>query len=475
MVATSETIHHGTVADIPKAAQLKHGALSLPETIGQSIANIAPTLTPALNISVVAGLAGVGSWMSYLIATIGCVFVGASIATLAKRHPEAGSYFVYIGRNFGPMTGALAGWCMVLAYLTTAVAVVFGFPLFLGNFLAVFHVTLSTPLLLLFSVAFLGLVTYAAFRDIQVSSRVGLVLEIISISIIIIITAIVVGQRGTVVDPTQLDISKLHFGGVMSAMAFAVFSFVGFESAATLAKESNNPQRNVPFAVIGSAAVAGIFFTVMAYFMVLGMNDNAGAIGGSSSPFADMTNAAKLPWAAGVVYFAAMISAFACALACLNAGSRMLYSMGRYQFLHGSMGLVHKIHKTPYMAIWVSAGITLVLVLALTPLGFLNGFGLTGTIATYGFVVVYLGVCVVAPVDMYKSGHLKASHIACGGIGALLMLFVIYSSVVPYPSAPFNYLPPAFALYLVIGFIWFMVLKSKSPQVLASIANDMEG
>jgi amino acid transporter len=468
MVATVDTA-------IPTSAQLKHGALSLPETIGQSIANIAPTLTPALNITVVAGLAGVQSWLSYLIATLACVFVGASISTLAKRHPEAGSYFVYIGRNFGPVAGALGGWCMILAYLTTAVAVVFGFPIFLGNFLAVFHITLSFPLLVVFAVAFLGLVTYAAYRDIQVSSRIGLVMETISIGIIIIITAIVVGKHGTVYDPKQLDLASMNFGGVKTAMAFAVFSFVGFESAATLAKESANPRRNVPFAVIGSAAVAGTFFTIMAYFMVLGMNDNAGAIGGSSSPFADMTAAAKLPWAAGVVYFAAMISAFACALACINASSRMLYSMGRYQFLHGSMGLVHKSHKTPYVAVLASALITLVLVLALLPEGFLNAFGLTGTIATYGFVVVYFGISLTAPVDMYRGGVLKASHVIIGALGVFLMGFVIYASLVPYPGAPFNVLPPIFAGYMIIGLIWFLILKAKSPQVLASIASDMEG
>jgi amino acid transporter len=469
MVAVTDVV-------IPDKAQLKHGALSLPETIGQSIANIAPTLTPALNISVVAGLAGVGSWISYLIATIGCVFVGACIATLAKRHPEAGSYFVYIGRNFGPVTGALAGWTMILAYLTTAAAVVFGFPLFLQNFLTVFHITLSFTEQLVFAVLFLGLVTYAAFRDIQVSSRVGLVLETISIGIIIIITAIVVGKHGTIVDTTQLNFSKIPVGGVMSAMAFAVFSFVGFESAATLAKESSNPQRNVPFAVIGSAAVAGTFFTIMAYFMVLGMDDNAGAIGGSSSPFADMTAKAGLPWAAGVVYFAAMISAFACALACINAGSRMFYSMGRYQFIHGSMGLVHATHKTPYAAVYVSAIITLLLVVPLAlGEGFLNGFGLTGTIATYGFVIVYFGVCVTAPVDMYKGGVMKAQHVIFGLAGAALMAFVVYASIVPYPAAPFNALPPIFAIYLVIGLVWFLVLKSKSPNILASIANDMEG
>jgi amino acid transporter len=472
MVATTEFV----AATPATSAQLKHGALSLPETIGQSIANIAPTLTPALNISVVAGLAGVGSWISYLIATVGCVFVGASIATLAKRHPEAGSYFVYIGRNFGPMTGALAGWSMILAYLTTAAAVVLGFPLFLGNFLAVFNAKLSFPELLVFCVAFLGLITYAAARDIQVSSRVGLVLETISIGIIIVITAIVVGQRGTVVDPVQLNLHKIPVGGVMSAMAFAVFSFVGFESAATLAKESSNPKRNVPIAVIGSAAIAGTFFTIMAYFMVLGMGDNAAAIGGSSSPFADMTNKAGLPWAAGVVYFAAMISAFACGLACINAGSRMLYSMGRFQFLHGSMGMVNQRHQTPQNAIIVSSLITLIILVPLAiGQGFLNAFGLTGTIATYGFVVVYLGVCLTAPLDMYRGKMLKPAHVICGLIGALLMAFVVYASLFPYPAAPFNWLPPVFLLYLVVGLVWFAVLKSKSPQVLLSIANDMEG
>jgi amino acid transporter len=455
--------------------QLKHGALSLPETIGQSIANIAPTLTPALNISVVAGLAGVGSWLAYLIATIGLVFVGACIATLAKRHPEAGSYFVYIGRNFGPMTGALAGWAMILAYITTAVAVVFGFPIFLGNFLAVFSITLSTPILVLFAIAFLALVTYAAFRDIQMSSRVGLVLETISIGIIIIITAIVVGKHGTIVDHTQLDISHLKLGGVMSALTFAVFSFVGFESAATLAKETANPHRSVPVAVIGSAVVAGVFFVILSYFMVLGMSDNAGAIGGSSSPFADMTNKAGLPWAAAVVYFAAMISAFACALACINASSRMLYSMGRYQFLHRSMGLVHRTHKTPHLAVLSSGVITLVLLLLLLPQGLLNGFGLTGTIATYGFVIVYLGVCVTAPVDMYRAGKMQAQHVIYGVLGAALMAFVLFSSVVPYPAYPYNFLPPVFVLFMVIGFIWFAVLKSKSPDVLMRIATDMEG
>ncbi len=166
MVATTDVAAHA-------APQLRQGALSRIETLGQSIANIAPTLTPALNITVVAGLAGVGSWVSYLLATIGCVFVGASISGLAKRHPEAGSYFVYIGRNFGPVAGALAGWAMVLAYITTAVAVLMSEPLFISNVLAVFGITLPFAAQAFLAVALLALVVFAGYRDIQFSSRMG--------------------------------------------------------------------------------------------------------------------------------------------------------------------------------------------------------------------------------------------------------------------------------------------------------------
>jgi amino acid transporter len=468
MVATTD------VAAVP-APKLQQGTLSLPETIGQSIANIAPTLTPAINISVVAGIAGVGSWISYLIATIGCVFVGSCITTLAKRHPEAGSYFIYIGRNLGAIPGALAGWLMILAYLSCAVAVVSSAPLFLNSILGAFGLSLSHGWQVAYAVAFLGLIAYASYRDIKMSSRVGLVLEILSVSIIIFITALVVAKHGTAVDPVQLNVGKLPFGGIMSAMAFAVFSFVGFESSATLAKESRDPQRNVPYAVMGSVAVTGIFFTVMCYLMVLGSGDNTTAIGNSGSPFSDMTNAAHLPWAAGIVYFAASISAFACVLACINAGSRMMFSMGRFQFLHGSMGLVHKIHKTPYAAVLACTAITLLGILGLLGQGFLNAFNIGGTLSTYGFVVVYLGVSIAASLDVYRAGILKPFHVVSTIIAALLMGFVIYSSIFPWPTAPDQYLPQIFVGYIVVGLVWFLVLRAKSPQVLASIANDMEG
>jgi amino acid transporter len=469
------SISSAEIAKDHSGPRLRTGVLNLMETVGQSLAAIAPTLTPALNVSVVAGLAGIGCWMSYFIGTLGVVIVAASVGVLASRHPEAGSYFVYIGRGFGPFAGALAGWSMVSAYMFTAVAVALSFAIFLDDFLGAFSIKLNMPATTALMLVFIAAVTYGAYRDIRLSSRVGLVLEIISIGIMIVIIAFVVRVQGTVIDPPQLKVASFNYGRVFSALPFVIFSFVGFESSATLAKESANPRRNIPLAVIGCAAFSGIFFTLMAYLMVFGMGDGTAALGKSAAPFGDVAAKAGLGWAVLVVYFAAMISVFACCLASINAAARLLFSMGKYQFLHRSMGLVHDTHRTPHRAILLCGGLLAVICLVILPAGFLNAFGYAGTFASFGFVVVYLALCIVAPMDLNKSREMKPVNVIIGMVGASLMLFVVFGSVYPVPEYPYNILPYLFFAYMGIGALWFAVLKVKSPQTLASIQHDMEG
>lgn len=471
--STSATAN--SVPDEKASHRLRSNALGLIETVGQSLAAISPTLTPVLNITVVAGLAGIGCWLSYFIGTVGVVIVAASVGILAARHREAGSYFVYVGRTFGPFAGALAGWAMISAYMFTAVAVSLSFAILLGNLVEALGMKAGVLPLAAAMLAFVATVTYAAYRDIRMSSRVGLLLEIISVGIIVVITALFVRAQGTVIDPPQLAITSFKYGAMFSALPFVIFSFVGFESAATLAKESAAPRRDIPIAVIGCAAFAGVFFTVTAYFMVFGMGHDTAAMGRSSSPFGDVAARAGLGSAAIAVYCAAMISVFACALASINAAARLLFSMGKYRFLHSSMGRVHEVHKTPHRAILLCGFLLAATAVALMPAGLLDAYGCSGTFASFGFVVVYLMLCVVAPLDLKRSGEMRWRHVVIGALGTALMLFVIFGSVYPVPAYPYNTLPFLFFTYMVAGAIWFAVLKKKSPQTLASIQHDMEG
>src|SRR5450631_3675066 len=334
----------------------------------------------------------------------------------------------------------------------------------MGNFFNAFGLKVGIGGMSAVMLVFIGAVTYAAYRDVRLSSRAGLILQVLSVGIMVVITAFVVHVNGSVSDPPQLKVASFNYGGVFSALPFVIFSFVGFESSATPAKESANPRRNIPLAVIGCATFSGIFFTAMAYLMVFVIGDDTATLGKSAAPFGDVAAKAGLGWASVVVYFADTISVFACALASINAAARLLFSMGRYQFLHRSMGLVHDTHRTPHRAILLCGGLLAVICVAILPAGLLDAFGYAGTFASFGFVVVYFALCVVAPMDLKKSREMKPRHVLLAMAGGALMLFVVVGSVYPVPEYPYNILPYVFFAYMAAGALWFAVLKVKSPQ-----------
>ena len=456
------------------APQFRIGLLSQLEVIGQSVASVAPTLTPAINISVVAGLAGVGSWVSFLIASITMMFVAASIGSLARRHPLAGSYFVYIGRTFGPTAGSAAGWSMICAYLGTAVAIALSSSIFVKDMLDAFGLARLSPPGWMATVCTVAMAWIAARRDIRISSRAGLVVEAISVSLIALITAVVVVRSGRLLDYAQLDPPSLVPSGILSGLTFAVFCFVGFESAATLAKETRDAPRMIPIAVMLSTLGVGLFFVGIAYSMVLAVGDDAGMIGDSSSPLTEITRRAGLPWAAGIVYASACMSSFACVLAMVNAAARIIFSMGRFGFLGRSVGVVHTLHRTPHVAVTLSCAFTLLACIALLPLGALAAFSYAGTFGTFGFLVVYLLICIASPVDLRRAGAMRVRHAIIGAVGAFLMLVVIFGGLVPMPPWPSNLIPYLFASFVVSGMAWSRFLRSRDSAALMGFDHDPE-
>ena len=453
--------------------ELRRDSLSFFEALGQSVANVSPTLTPALAVAVVAGIAGNASWLVYVIATVALLIVALNIAKLSGRIPAAGSFFVYISRSLGPSYGMLAGWAMLAAYIFTAMALTIATSIFVKTFFSSIGITLAVPNIVMYLIVSL-LIWLLATRDIRISARIGLTMEAISVVIILAVIVVTLSHFNFAPDAKQLSLQGANFGGIAQAIVFAIFSFVGFESAASLGKETRNPKTTIPRAIVWTAISSGIFFVVTTYVITQGFADNATALGGSAAPLGDITNAIG-KWMTAPVYFGATISSFACALASLNAFGRMLFSLGRYQFVHSSMGLVHDKRKTPFFALTVGAVINFVVCAVFAGQPETNTFGWYGTLASYGFIIVYFMCSVSAPVLLKKTGELKAGDVVIGALGAVFMVGSLVGSVYPVPAAPYNYFPYAFAVYMVLGFVWYSFMKAKKPQILAGIELDLEG
>jgi amino acid transporter len=453
--------------------ELRKDSLSFIEALGQSVANVSPTLTPALAVAVVAAMAGTASWLVYVIATTALVIVAMNISKLAGRIPAAGSYFIYISRSLGPGFGMLSGWAMLAAYIFTAMALTIATSLFIKTFFVSCGFNFAPPNFVLYILVSVAIWLFAT-RDIRISSRIGLTLEVISVLIIAGVVLFTLAHYGFQPDMKQITLQGSSFGSIAQAIVFAIFSYVGFESAASLGRETRNPQVTIPRAIMATAIFSGVFFVITTYVITQGFGDDAAKLGSSAAPLADITNVIG-KWMTAPVYFGATISSFACALASLNAFGRMLFSLGRYQFVHNSMGVVHEKRKTPIFALTVGAIINAVVCCAFS--GHPNEtdtFGWYGTLASYGFIIVYFLISVSAPVFLRKTGELKPGNIVIGALGAVLMFLSLVGSVYPVPAAPYNYFPYAFAVYLIIGAVWFFIVKARSPQVLAGIELDME-
>jgi amino acid transporter len=453
--------------------QLRSDSLSFVEALGQSVANVSPTLTPAIAVAVVAATAGTASWLVYVLATIALVVVGYSIGKLASKISAAGSFFIYISRSLGPTAGMLAGWAMLAAYVFTAMALTAATALFIQALITAVGFKLVVPTYVLYFIIS-ALVYVFAIRNIRFSSRLGLGLEVVSVAIIALVCFLSWQAHGFATDPKQNHIQGAGFGAIAQSIVFAIFSYVGFESAATLGKETRNPKKVIPQAVMLTPILAGIVFIVTTYLIVQGFNDDTTKLGNSAGPLAAIVpgNGAGLTI---LVYIGAMVSCFACALASINSFSRILFSLGRYRYVHRSMGQVHDKHQTPHIAATIGVILNFVVCAVFYKHGYTDLLGWFGTIASFGFIIVYLMCSIAAPMLLRKTGEATTMVNVMGVIGAIVMVLALVGSVYPVPAAPYNYLPYGFAAYMLVGVVWFLVLKARTPQIFLSIEHDLEG
>jgi amino acid transporter len=465
----------------PPRSGLRANCLPFSEVLAQSIANVAPTGTPAVTAALVFTTAGNGTWLTYLLAMMGLVFVSLNTNQFASRSASPGSLYAYIARGLGPLAGVITGWALILAYVFTAMAAASAF----SNYsLALLQPLGIQPAALFLLAICIGTAWYLAHRDIQLSTVLMLAIEAASVGLVLILGLIVLGHKGYVLDPAQLSLQGVQPNNIVLGLVLGIFSFVGFESATTLGDESERPLRNIPRAVLSSTIACGLFFAVIAYIETIGFRGEAITFAKSAAPLNDLAKFAGVGFFGVLVSLGASITMFACTLASLNAGARICFSMGRHGVFHHSVGRAHRAHKTPHIAVALTA-----LVAFLTPatmslfsLKLLDIYAYTGILATFGFLVAYILISIAAPVYLHREHQLRPLNLAYSIFGVGVMLIPVLGSIglpgensfFPVPPAPYNVFPYLFLLYLLVGAGWFLVLRLRKPELIAQMEADIE-
>ena len=446
---------------------LRTGALGPVETLAQSVSAMAPSTSPSLTIPLVFALAGNATWFVYLLATGATLLVGFCVSRFARLSASPGSLYTYTADTLPPFFGVTAAWALLLAYLATGASVAGG-ALYYANLFAqqFFHVA-APPILTLAIVC--GVAGFIAHRDIKLSAELMLWIEVCSVSLIAIVLVILPIRFGLHLDVDQFRLKGVAFSSLGPALVLSIFSFVGFEAATTLGGEAREPLRTIPRAVLQCGALAGVFFILCSYSEVLGFHGESARLSDTTSPLHLLAGKAGFSALGVAIDFGALVSMFACVLACTTAAARVLMRMAHGGLLPAALERTNPRHRTPGVAVAFSAALMFVAtaVLSFRSASASEVYDLLGSLSVFGFLTAYALVALALPFARKAVGQHSHMVAAISILTVLVMLLIAVFDLRSASDPAHARIPYIYLGYIAAGIAWYALRRKKAPSIAA--------
>jgi amino acid transporter len=272
---------HAVAVEEPSQGKLRR-ELRFWEAIAISVGIMAPTAAMALNGVAPAGIVGRAVPLAFLFAAIAIALISYSFVRLTRFFNHAGSTYALAGATLGPRFGFFAGWALLATYSAFIAANIAEIGLFGTSFLGSTGIWNNASWIVVSLIAAV-LVWLLAYGDVKAVMRALLTFEGISVTLIVILIVVIFwkviggsapnGQGFTL--KGFAPASGTTVGAVAFASVFGLLSFGGFEGAAALGEETNNPRRNIPLAIAVAVGFCGVFYVIVMLAQSLGFGIDA--------------------------------------------------------------------------------------------------------------------------------------------------------------------------------------------------------
>jgi len=417
--------------------------LGLPSLVLFGLVYMVP-LTVFTTYGYVTQLSGGRLPTAYIVTLIAIVFTARSYGQLSRAFPFAGSAYTYTQRSFGPATGFLTGWALMLDYLFLPMI----------NYLVIgLYLNVAFPNVpqWIFILIFIAAVTILNVVGIASVARANVLIIGIQGIFIIVFVAI---STGTIMNGTNVNLlapflgdgTAPGFAPVAAGAAVLCLSFLGFDAVSTLAEETRNPKKTIPFAIMLTTLICGVLFIIISYVSQLVLPDNNFAS-------VDTASAEVMVKAGGqflsIFFTAAYVAGSAgSALASQASVARILYAMGRDGVLPKSFfGRLNARFGTPVLAILAVSVVSLAAIwIDLSLLSAMISFG-----ALAAFSLVNLSVIKHFFFDLKnRAGINLLNYFVVPAIGVLLTAW-LWTSLAPQALI-------AGGVWFAIGLVYLLIL-----------------
>jgi basic amino acid/polyamine antiporter, APA family len=376
-------------------------AIGLGSTIGTGIFILTGT--------VAANHSGPALTLALLIAAIGSGFAAICYAEFASMIPVSGSAYTYSYATLGEAIAWIIGWNLSLEYLMSASAVAVGWSEYVANILGEWGIHLPAALInapfgkgedgymgltgaiinlpAVLIILALGWVCYVGVRE---SSTANSVMVVVKVAVIVLFVAAGLAFVDTSNWTPYIPANTGKFGefgwsGVLQGAGIIFFSYIGFDAAATTAREARNPQRDLPLGILSALLISAVLYIAMAAVMTGMVPYTQLDVG---APVAVALDAhPQLAWLGHFVKLGAIAGMTSVILMSLLGQPRIFLAMSEDGLLPPVIRKIHPVHRTPHIAtLW-----TVVLAALFAGLFPLN---VLGELISIGILLAFTAVCI---------------------------------------------------------------------------------
>jgi len=365
--------------------------------------------------------AGPAVTLSFVIGSIACACAAMCYAELASAIPISGGAYSYTHVTLGEMPAWLLGSMILVGNIFMLSSVAVGWAGYVTSFFEQLGMTIPYAfshrigesmqladgttvngifnILSLIIVALTCLVLYKGAETSVVINNIIVLIKIVILGSFILIGMFYVKPENWIpFIPERIEATgQFGIAGIFGGAAIVFLAFNGFDTVASAAQETKNPQRDLPIGVIGSLVISAIIY-ILVSGVLTGLVNYKDL--NTPQPMALAVNAMNMPWFALVVKFGAICGLGSVTLVMTYAVVRVVFTMSNDGLLPPLLKALHPVNKTPHVTTIIMSIIIGLLVLT-CPLDTMVQIG------NFCAIAVFITVCAMTIYLRYTQPELK--------------------------------------------------------------------
>lgn len=438
-------------------------------------------IPPSMLLGNGAGIAG-----AFAIVTLILLAFSVGYVAMARHVKNAGAFYAFTAQGLGGHLGGGAAMVAILSYNAMQIGLLGLLGAVASGTFAGFGLELDWYI---WSYIAIAIVAVLGYRQVDLSAKVLVVLVALEFLIVVALNLVILVKGGAAgLNTVPFQPSQIFSGTYSIAFLFCFAGFIGFEATTIYSEEARNPSVTVPKATYLAVLAIGIFYTVTAWLMTMGIGveNLMPTLQGLEDPSAFLFILAETYLGAtasmimGILF---MTSIFAAVLAFHNAVARYKFVAGREGILPDRVGTTHAQHLSPHIGSVIQTVLALAVLTLFVAKGLDPVFNLfvwltqLGTLGLLGLMAL-TSFAVISYFSRDSQGESALATKILPAISGLIMaalfvkIFMDFGALTGAEGSLSWVLPGLTIVALVIGIALAAMLKGRDPGRFADLGKN---